>query len=86
MLVLHGEQYLEQLRPFPSSGTVVTELRIVDVLDKGKAAVIVIGTTTKEASSGNIIAENELTTFVRGAGGFGKTKCALLVYCSSRFV
>ena len=77
---------MEQLRPFPSSGTVVTELRIVDVLDKGKAAVIIIGTTTKEASSGNIIAENELTTFVRGAGGFGKTEYAQLMSCLSKSV
>ena len=76
MLLLHGEQYLELSRPFPTSGEVVTTSRIIDVLDKGKAALLVIGMTTCEAKSGEVIAENETTVYIRGSGGFGKSECA----------
>src|SRR5579862_6522594 len=72
MMLLHGEQYLEIKKyPIPTSATLVTEARIVDILDKGKAASVIIGTTTKDKLTGEVIFENQATVFIRGSGGFG---------------
>lgn len=71
MGVLHGEQFMELRRPFPPAATLRTQTRVIDVLDKGKAAVVVLGLTTTDAASGQELCYNEVTTFVRGAGGFG---------------
>ena len=41
MKVLHGEQYTEILRPLPTEGKFKTICTVVDVVDKGKGALIV---------------------------------------------
>jgi acyl dehydratase len=72
MMLLHGEQYLEVKKyPIPIAGTLVTEARVVDILDKGKAASVILGTTTKDKNTGEVIFENQATVFIRGSGGFG---------------
>lgn len=71
-MLLHGEQYLEMRAPLPASGRLLTTARVLDVQDKGKAAIVVIETVTRYADTGDIIAVNEITSFMRGAGGFGK--------------
>lgn len=72
--LLHGEHYLEIHRfPIPTVGTFVSESKLIDILDKGKAAVAIIGTTTCDKTTGEKIFYNELTLFLRGAGGFGGT-------------
>ncbi|KAJ1541175.1 hypothetical protein HK405_010823, partial [Cladochytrium tenue] len=74
MMLLHGEQYTELFAPFPTSGKLVSTARVIEVLDKGKAAAITLGVTTTNAANGQKIAENEFTLFVRGSGGFGGPK------------
>lgn len=74
MLLLHGEQYLEIHKPLPSTGNLVTTSRVIDLIDKGKAALLILGLTTKDADSGDVILENEASIFLRGSGGFGKAK------------
>jgi multifunctional beta-oxidation protein len=72
MMLLHGEQYLEIKKyPIPTSASLVTTAKVIDILDKGKAASVTIGTTTKDKSSGETIFENQATVFIRGSGGFG---------------
>jgi (3R)-3-hydroxyacyl-CoA dehydrogenase / 3a,7a,12a-trihydroxy-5b-cholest-24-enoyl-CoA hydratase / enoyl-CoA hydratase 2 len=68
--ILHGEQYTEVRRPLPSSGKLTHKAKIKDIWDKGKGAVVVTAITTSD-EDGNELFYNELTTFVRGAGGWG---------------
>ncbi|KAM6930742.1 peroxisomal multifunctional enzyme type 2 [Xenentodon cancila] len=67
--VLHGEQYLELYKPLPTSGTVKSEATVVDVLDKGSGAVIIIDVNTYGGDE--LLCYSQFTVFVVGAGGFG---------------
>ncbi|KAM0750964.1 NAD(P)-binding protein [Meredithblackwellia eburnea MCA 4105] len=77
MQLLHGEQWLQIHAPIPTSGTLVSEARIAEVLDKGKAAAVTTVTTTKNKASGEVIFENHSTVFIRKAGGFGGKKTGI---------
>lgn len=68
--VLHGEQYTELTRPLPATGKLTTKAKVKDIFDKGKNALVVTEFTTYD-ESGDVLIKNELTTFVRGAGGWG---------------
>ncbi|KAI5841170.1 hypothetical protein DFP73DRAFT_481615 [Morchella snyderi] len=71
MMLLHGEQFLEIKKfPIPTSGTLTSYPSLVEVADKGAAAVVVSRCETKD-STGDIVFVNESTTFIRGSGGFG---------------
>lgn len=75
MMLLHGEQYLEIRKfPIPTKAKTVSYPKLVEVVDKGKAAVVVTGTVTKDANTGEDLFYNETTTFIRGSGGFGGPK------------
>lgn len=74
MLLLHGEQYMELHRPLPTSGRLETTTKVLDVIDKGRAALLILSLVTKNAESGEVILENEASIFLRGSGGFGKTE------------
>ncbi|KAA8650112.1 putative peroxisomal multifunctional beta-oxidation protein (MFP) [Aspergillus tanneri] len=72
MMLLHGEQYLENRKfPIPTAAKTVTYPKLIDVIDKGNAAVVVTGFTTKDANTGEDLFYNESTVFIRGSGGFG---------------
>ena len=74
MMLLHGEQYLSIKAPIPTSGTLVSEPKLFEALDKGKAAAVTTVTETKDKASGKVIFESHSTVFIRGAGGFGGKK------------
>ncbi|KAF8623682.1 hypothetical protein AX17_007380 [Amanita inopinata Kibby_2008] len=69
--LLHGEQYLSIKAPIPTSGELVNETRLMEVLDKGKAAAVTTIVETRDKHTGKLIFENQSTMFIRGAGGFG---------------
>ncbi|HLL53375.1 MAG TPA: SDR family NAD(P)-dependent oxidoreductase, partial [Myxococcaceae bacterium] len=69
--VLHGEQYTELLRPLPQKAKLRHEAVIKDIWDKGKMALVVTGISTFDADTGEELVRNEITTVVRGAGGWG---------------
>ena len=72
MMLLHGEQYLEILQyPIPTSGTLVSYPKLLEVVDKGSAAILKSGTTTVNKETGKPIFYNETSVFIRGSGGFG---------------
>ncbi len=68
--VLHGEQYTEVRRPLPSHAKLTHKTKIKDIFDKGKNALVVSSITSLDENGEELI-YNELTTFVRGAGGWG---------------
>ncbi|CAG2234776.1 HSD17B4 [Mytilus edulis] len=51
--ILHGEQYTELYKPFPTSGTLTSRGTIVDVLDKGSGAVILMDGRFKARNTAN---------------------------------
>lgn len=72
MMLLHGEQYLEVRKfPIPTAANTLTYPKLIDVVDKGNAAVVVAGFTTKDANTKEDLFYNESTLFIRGSGGFG---------------
>ena len=75
MMLLHGEQYLEVRKyPIPTAARLVTRGRLLEVVDKGGAAVVKNGVTTVDANTGEELFYNEMTVFLRGCGGFGGQK------------
>ncbi|KAL2356608.1 peroxisomal hydratase-dehydrogenase-epimerase [Cryomyces antarcticus] len=72
MMLLHGEQYLEIRKfPIPTEAKLVSYPKLIEVVDKGNAGIVVTGTTTKDAKTGEDVFYNESTVFIRGSGGFG---------------
>ena len=68
--ILHGEQYTELKRPLPPHAKLTHKAKVKDIFDKGKGAVVVMAITTTD-EQGNELVYNEMSTFVRGAGGWG---------------
>lgn len=75
MMLLHGEQFLEIKKyPIPTSGRLISYGRLLEVVDKGNAAVLKSGVSTVNAETGEEVFYNESTVFLRGCGGFGGPK------------
>jgi len=71
--VLHGEQWLDILRPIPAEGTVIGRTKVTDILDKGadKGAIVYSVRDIIDKASGEVLARASMSTFCRGDGGFG---------------
>jgi len=71
--IVNGEQGITLHRPLAGAGTVVGQVRIVEVIDKGpgKGALVLSERTVTDKATGEIIATVTQTTFCRGDGGFG---------------
>lgn len=72
--LLHGEQYLKIKAPIPTNATLVNHVRLMEVLDKGKAATVTFIVDTKDKKTGKTIFENQGTVMLRGSGGFNGKK------------
>ncbi len=70
MMLLHGEQDIEIAGPIPTDATARHSGRVAAIYDKGKAAVVVLDVTTKNAK-GETLFVNHFSVFLRGEGGFG---------------
>ena len=68
--VLHGEQYTELKRPLPKHAKLTHKARIKDIFDKGKGALVITQINSYDEDD-ELLIVNEVTTFVRGAGGWG---------------
>jgi 3-hydroxyacyl-CoA dehydrogenase/3a,7a,12a-trihydroxy-5b-cholest-24-enoyl-CoA hydratase len=74
--VLHGEQYLEVLRPLPPKAKLTHKAKVKAIYDKGsdggkKGGAVVITSFESRDESGEVLFKNEVSTFVKGAGGWG---------------
>ncbi|KAJ9098266.1 hypothetical protein QFC21_004595 [Naganishia friedmannii] len=73
--LLHGEQYLKIKAPIPTNATLINKVKLLEVLDKGKAATVTMIVETIDKATGKSIFENQSTVMLRGSGGFnGKKK------------
>ncbi|TMK87076.1 MAG: 3-alpha,7-alpha,12-alpha-trihydroxy-5-beta-cholest-24-enoyl-CoA hydratase, partial [Actinobacteria bacterium] len=70
MMLLHGEQDLVLHKPLPVRAKVENSGRVAAVYDKGKGALVVIETETKD-ETGDLLCTNRFSAFIRGEGGFG---------------
>lgn len=71
---VHGEHYMEQYQPFPTSfpGTTLSSTaRVVDIVDRGRGVTVIVGITTSDKSSGQKLCYNEWTSFIRQVPGKG---------------
>ncbi|MEM6486101.1 MAG: SDR family NAD(P)-dependent oxidoreductase [Pseudomonadota bacterium] len=69
--LLHGEQLTQLLRPLPREAKLVHSFTVKDVFDKDPNALVIFAVTTRDADTGVELAYNEMTAFIRGAGGWG---------------
>lgn len=68
--LLHGEQYTELYQPIPRTAQLKHVFKLKSAYDKKPHAVITFGVTSSTAD-GEVVAYNEMTSFVKGAGGWG---------------
>ncbi|BBX20986.1 dehydrogenase [Mycolicibacter terrae] len=68
--ILHASEKVIVPAPLPPSGNALAVSRIVDVWDKGKAAVVVLETTVTD-TDGAPLWTQQRSIFARGEGGFG---------------
>ena len=72
LMMLHGEQKVELLRPLPTSGTFTSSGGTIGAWDKGKEKGAVVssqGVWTDE--KGEVVVRSTTSLFARGDGGFG---------------
>ena len=70
VMILHGEQSIKLNKPIPVKGKLTTSGKVTGVYDKGKGALVVIESETKD-EQGAALFVNTASVYVRGAGGFG---------------
>ncbi|PBC28546.1 Peroxisomal multifunctional enzyme type [Apis cerana cerana] len=78
--ILHGEQYIEVYKQLPTEATVETRYKIVDVVDKGKGALVVIQHDTFDTSNEDKLSTGQMIIFIVGAGNFkGKRTSSYII-------
>jgi acyl dehydratase len=70
VMILHGEQAFTIHKQPATKGKLTTAGKITNVYDKGKGALAILVTETKD-EGGELVYTNTFGVFVRGAGGFG---------------
>ncbi|EZA54463.1 hypothetical protein DMN91_012183 [Ooceraea biroi] len=69
--ILHGEQYLEVLKPLPVEATLETRFKVQDVMDKGKGVVVLVQHDTYNGATEEKLSTGQISVFITGVGGYG---------------
>ena len=69
-LLVHGQQSVTLHRALPVEGSATVQSRVVDMFDKGKAAVVVMAAEAWLAD-GSPLYTTTMSAFIRGEGGWG---------------
>jgi acyl dehydratase len=70
-MLLHGEQEVILHKPLPVEAKLKTSAHIPEIYDKGKAALVIMESTAKNAADDQPLFTNRFSLFIRGEGGFG---------------
>ena len=70
MFLLHAEQRITLHQPLPAEGTAVATGKVVEIYDKGKAALVYLETDVADAD-GNPMWSTRSGLFISGEGGWG---------------
>jgi acyl dehydratase len=70
-MLLHGEQEVILHKPLPVEAKLETSAHIPEIYDKGKAALVIMEATAKNAADDQPLFTNRFSLFIRGEGGFG---------------
>lgn len=73
---VHGEHFVKMKAPFPTAGTLATNARIVDVIDRRTGVAVVVRITASLQSTGDEIFYSEWTSFLMTMPGTGASKAA----------
>ncbi len=71
--VVHADQEITLHKPLPAEGTVVANMRVTEIVDKGegRGAFIYSERTVRDKETGEILCTLAQNTMARGDGGFG---------------
>jgi len=74
--IVHGEHDMVIHKPLPPAGTVKSQTRVIDAIDKGpgKGALVISQRKVFDSATGELLTTITQTTFARGDGGFGGPK------------
>ena len=78
MSLLHGEEWIDFVKPLPTSGSVLYQSEIADLEDKGKGTVICIQIKIYSKEDQSLLAVVTSNLFVRGLKGEGVKSVGLL--------
>jgi acyl dehydratase len=71
MSLLHGEEWIEFIKPLPNSGSILYQSEIVDLEDKGKGTVICVQIRLYSKEDKSLLSVITCNLFVRGLKGEG---------------
>jgi acyl dehydratase len=69
-MLLHGEQDIQIHKPIPTAQKLEISGSIPEIYDKGKAALVILESTARDETGGDLFT-NRFSLFIRGEGGFG---------------
>ncbi|HYJ24725.1 MAG TPA: MaoC/PaaZ C-terminal domain-containing protein [Acidimicrobiia bacterium] len=70
-MILHGEHEIVVHEPIPTTGTVIQTGSVIEILDKGKGALVIVEIVSVLEKTGKPLFTNRASIFIRGEGGFG---------------